>query len=193
MSLIKNKALPTNVQLERTNVRISDLSNALAVVGTIKLQIELRGVKIPVLFFVIEDWKLSVDMILGMNFLNSVNAKIDFDKMLLGIKFNRNHNSVPLIDLSAQDKTFLVHCTETIPIRGGMQQGFWAKATCPDGYYVLGQRTVYHPSLFVADAVIKVENGAVPISIMNISESDVSIKKNTAIAEIDVFHTNSEV
>ena len=99
VSIIKKEVLPKHMSFDCTNVQISDLTNSLRVLGSVKLIIGVNGIQIPVNFFVIEDWKLNIEVICGMNFINIVNAKIDIGNSLMWVEFAKKQSRVPLVDL----------------------------------------------------------------------------------------------
>ena len=137
MSIINKGALPKHTKLDCTIVPISDLTNSLRVLGSVKLIVGLNGMQVPVNFFVIEDWKLNIDLICGMNLINSVNVNIDIGNSVMWAKYAKQQTCVPLVDLCAKNKSYSVHCIVEEQIPAASEKVVVAKFACRDGDYVL--------------------------------------------------------
>ena len=169
VSIIKKGALPKHTKLDCTNVQISDLTNALRVLGSVKLIVGLNGIQVPVNFFVIEDWKLNIDLICGMNLINSVNANIDIGNSVMWARYAKQQTCVPLVDLCAKNTSYNVHCIEEEKIPAASQKVVFARVACRDGDYVLKQKQLGHPGLLVSDSVVRAKDGRVPVVFVNTS------------------------
>ena len=80
-----------------------------------------------------------------------------------------------------------MHCTDVVNIPRETQSIVFAKATCPDGVYLVESKNIFHHSLLLSEAVVEVKNGIVPVMLVNPTVSDITLKQNTAIAHIESF------
>ena len=186
VSIIKYNSLPRNCLLSETDTKISDLSKQLNILGSTKVTINFGKIKVPTLLYVIDEWSIKPDLILGTNFLNNINGTIDFgQKQIIG-SINGIHEMVPIIDLSNERTFYAVHCIQNVVVDKECQICLNAKSNCPDGDYLLSPKNS-HPSLLISEALVKVKNGVVPILITNPSKNSVELRGNLGLAKIESF------
>ena len=128
VSIIKKSALPDGSILHKTNKNLADLSNNLNVLGCTMLYTKIDTVEVPILFYVLDNWRLNVDVILGMNLLNKVNGVIDLHNKTFMACHSRIKTCVPLLDSSFGGSSYTVHCIENMKVEGESQNLIMTKA-----------------------------------------------------------------
>ena len=153
---------------------VCDLSNALSILGQIKLNLTINKTNITRSFAVISNSHLlPADIIIGYDILNDLEAVIDCKQNSLIL----NNERVPLIE----KPTFSACCIKFVSIDSRTSHVIPMKTSAPDGSYYLTPSG----SNPIAEGLIQVVDNKFNALLFNPSDSDVFINKNNNIGLLE--------
>ena len=157
-----------------------------SVLGKLEIPLNISGIKISFDFFILQS--LTHPVILGMDFLKFHRVQIDLDKRTVYI-----HDKL-VSACFLKRKTGLARTGKCITIPAGSQMNIEVKVSRrKTGEVVLLEPIPNLESRHLAGAkcLVTVKRGKVPMSILNLTESDINIPGHTVVANVSDIDVNN--
>ena len=195
VSVISENSVPENVTINPEGFQgvLQGVNSNTTVAGTVKLNINITSEVVLHHEFVVVKNILPSNLILGTDFLNRIQAVINFpDKNLNGTYGGKNFYLALFAganDNKTGASTYHAHSKGLTPLLANTAAIYAAKTKAPDGFYLTSKNRLY-PNCYVPEAVVKVRNKIMSICIINSNDKIVYIKDNSIVCNLDPVSEN---
>lgn len=171
ISVIKQAAVPRNVNIYGDNMLVHGIGGQISSIGHVYLTLySQNGVPFQHKFQVFNNLPLKTDGIIGLDFLTKYKSNIDLCTDNLTLNLNEKICNIPLQDVTWYNKEYLI-----IPSRS--ESIHYIETDLHSGVDVVICTKELAENLFLAGSLATVKNGKIPIKILNVSEKEVKLPK----------------